>query len=109
MGRKNTVRRRAVILERMEILMASASSIAGSNPALAYRQASVARRLCSRHRVRMPYHLRMMFCRRCKSLIVPGVSSRVRIGGSNIRSIRTTCGFCGFVYRKMLLPPPPSS
>lgn len=82
--------------------MRNALSNARSNPRLAVRQAALARRLCSRHRAHMPYQLRMLFCKQCKSFIVPGISSRVRMGRSNIRSVRTTCGFCGHVYRKIL-------
>ncbi len=102
MGRKKALQRRIVLYKRMNILINIAISNAKSNPTLASKQAYIALRLCSRHRIRMPYHLRMLFCRCCKSFIVPGVSSHVRIGGSNIRSIRTTCHLCGFVYRKML-------
>ena len=103
MGRKAALRRKAILYGRMNALVNVALSNAGTDPVLAYKQASIALRLCSRHRIRMPYNLRMLFCRRCKSFIVPGVSSHVRIGGSSIRSIRTTCSFCGFVYRKILV------
>lgn len=103
MGKKAALRRKAILYERMNALVNAALSNARTDPVLASKQAHIALRLCSRHRVRMPYNLRMLFCRRCKSFIVPGVSSHVRIGGSGIRSIRTTCSFCGFVYRKMLV------
>ena len=107
MGRRTLLlRRKAILHTRMMVLIDCALSNAHTDPGLASRQASIALKLCSRHRVRMPYHMRMLFCRRCKSFIVPGLTSRVRVGGSGIRSIRTTCGFCGFVYRKMLPPPP---
>ena len=108
MGRRAAQRRREILHERMAILVDNALSNAGIDDALASRQAYLARRLCSRHRMRMPYHMRMLYCRRCKSFIVPGLTSRIRIGGSGIRSIRTTCGFCGFVYRKMLAGPAPA-
>jgi len=108
MGRRAAQRSKEILNERVAILVGSALSNAGINDALASRQAYMARRICSRHRLRMPYHMRMLYCRRCKSFIVPGLTSRVRIGRSGIRSIRTTCGFCGFVYRKILASAPAS-
>ena len=95
-------RRKTILYERMAILIDNALSNVHADPDLASKQAHAALRLCSRHRIRMPYHMRMLFCRRCKSFMVPGVTSSVRVGRSGIRSVRTTCRFCGFVYRKIL-------
>ena len=47
----------------------------------------------------MPRAARALLCRRCKSLSVPGVSARVRVGRSGIRAVRTTCLLCGEVRR----------
>ena len=93
---------RQIVLERIHILMNHAVSNAGTNPRLSHRQASAARRLSTKYRVQMPYGLRMLFCKRCKSLVVPGVTSRVRMGGRKPKSIRITCHFCTHVYRKIL-------
>ncbi len=97
---KPTVRK--IVLERMEILIDNAISNAKINPKLAQRQASLARKLSMRHKVRMPYVLRMLFCKKCKSFIAPGINSRIRLGRTSIKSIRITCKFCGHTYRKII-------
>jgi ribonuclease P protein subunit RPR2 len=89
-------------LERMGILIQNAISNARKDPQLAQRQAYLARRLSMRHKVRMPYQLRMTFCKKCKKFIAPGLNSRVRLGRSSLKSIRITCNFCGHTYHKVL-------
>ena len=91
-----------LIIERMQILIKNAVSYARSNPELAQRQATLAKRLCTKYRIRMPYELRMHFCKKCKKFIVPGFTARVRIGRSSLKSIRITCGFCNYTYRKII-------
>lgn len=101
---KPAVKRMA--LERMRILVDSAVSNARRDHALAQRQALLARGLSTRYRIRMPYEIRMTFCKKCKSFIPPGAHARVRVGGAgggrgrSLKWVRVTCGFCGHVYRK---------
>lgn len=103
MGRSE--RARAMALERMDALVSSAILNARADPALAARQAAAARAISTRHRVRMPYGLRMAFCRRCKSFAAPGPGARVRIGRSQVRAVRITCLLCGHTYRRVLPAP----
>jgi ribonuclease P protein subunit RPR2 len=91
-----------IVLERMEILIDNAISNAKTNPILSQRQASLARKLSMRHKVRMPYALRMVYCKKCKSFIAPGINSKIRVGRTSIKSIRITCNFCGHTYRKII-------
>lgn len=93
---------REIALERMRILIDNAVSNARDRPALSQRQASLARRISTKHRIRMPYEVRMVFCKKCKSFIAPGVNARVRLGGFSVKSVRITCLFCGHTYRKIL-------
>ena len=93
---------RQILLERMEILIQNAMSNARTNPELSQRQALLARKISMRHRIRMPYALRMVFCKKCKSFIAPGINSKIRLGRSSIKSIRITCNFCGHTYRKII-------
>ncbi|MBI4258069.1 MAG: RNase P subunit [Thaumarchaeota archaeon] len=72
---------------------------------LAQRQASIAKRICEKVNLRLPYELRQHFCRRCKRLIVPGLNARVRIHGSP-KAVRITCLECGHTYRKILARKP---
>ncbi len=89
-------------MERMQILIDNAISNARTDPELSQRQASIARRISSKYKIRMPYNLRMVFCKKCKSFIAPGVNSRIRLGRTSVKSIRISCNLCGHTYRKIL-------
>ncbi|MBA0908616.1 MAG: ribonuclease P protein component 4 [Nitrosarchaeum sp.] len=93
---------RKIALERMEILITNAISNAKMNPDLSQRQASLAQRISTRHKIRMPYQLRIVFCKKCKSFIAPGINSKIRLGRTSIKSIRITCNLCGHTYRKII-------
>lgn len=93
---------KTIALERMQILIHNAISNSRTYPKLAQRQAYLARKLSTKYRIRMPNEMRMSFCKKCKNFIVPGVSSRVRIGRSSQKSIRVTCSYCGHIYRKII-------
>ncbi|MFB5597592.1 MAG: ribonuclease P protein component 4 [Nitrosopumilaceae archaeon] len=86
----------------MQTLIQNAMSNARTNPELSQRQALLARKISMRHKIRMPYELRMVFCKKCKSFIAPGINSKIRLGRSSIKSIRITCNFCGHTYRKII-------
>ena len=93
---------RQIALERMQVLIQNAISNARTNPELSQRQALLARKISMRHKVRMPYQLRMVFCKKCKSFVAPGINSKIRLGRSSVKSIRITCNFCGHTYRKII-------
>jgi len=92
---------RKLAMERMQILIKNAISNAKTDPELSQRQALLARRISTRHKIRMPYELRMVFCKKCKSFIAPGVNSRFRLGRASVKSIRISCYLCGHTYRKI--------
>lgn len=100
MGRAAQTRR--IALERMGELVMAAARTARADPALAAGQAAAARAISTRHRVRMPYGLRIAFCKKCKSHASPGSGARVRIGRSQTRAVRITCLLCGHTYRRIL-------
>ena len=89
-------------MERMQILIDNAISNARTDPKLSQRQASIARRISSKYKIRMPYHLRIVFCKKCKSFIAPGLNSRIRLGRTSVKSIRISCNLCGHTYRKII-------
>ena len=94
--------KKKIALERMYVLINSAISNARSNPDLAQRHASLARRISTHHRIKMPYELRINFCKKCKNFIAPGINSRIRLGRTSLKSIRITCNFCENTYRKVI-------
>ena len=89
-------------MERMQILIDNAITNARSDPELSQQQASIARRISTKYKIRMPYYLRMVFCKKCKSFIAPGVNSRIRLGRTSLKSIRISCNLCGHTYRKII-------
>jgi ribonuclease P protein subunit RPR2 len=89
-------------MERMQILIDSAISNARTDPDLSQRHASLARRISTKYKIRMPYHLKMVFCKKCKSFIAPGINSRIRLGRTSVKSIRISCNLCGHTYRKII-------
>ena len=89
-------------MERMLILIDNAISNARTDPDLSQRQASIARRISSKYKIRMPYDLRIVFCKKCKSFIAPGLNSRIRLGRTSVKSIRISCNMCGHTYRKII-------
>jgi ribonuclease P protein subunit RPR2 len=93
---------RQIALERMQILINNAISNAKMNPELSQRQASLAQRISTRHKIRMPYELKIVFCKKCKSFIAPGINSRIRLGRTSVKSIRISCNLCGHTYRKII-------
>ncbi|EIJ65322.1 putative ribonuclease P protein component 4 [Candidatus Nitrosopumilus salaria BD31] len=93
---------RKIALERMQILIDNAITNARIDPELSQRQAFLARRISTRYKIRMPFDLRMVFCKKCKSFIAPGINSRIRIGRASIKSIRISCNLCGHTYRKII-------
>lgn len=95
---------RKIALERMEILIFNAMSNARTNPELSQRQAQLARRISTRHNIRMPYDLRMVYCKKCKSFIAPGINSKIRLGRASVKAIRISCNLCGHTYRKIISP-----
>ena len=93
---------RTIALERMHILINSAISNTKTNPDLSQRQASLAQRISTKYKIPMPYELRIVFCKKCKSFITPGKNSRIRIGRTPVKSIRISCNLCGHTYRKII-------
>jgi ribonuclease P protein subunit RPR2 len=79
------------------------SALREKDPRLAAKQAQQARRIAMHQRIRLPYEVRQLYCKRCKSFIVPGRSSRVRIGRAKTRAVRITCLKCGHTYHKILI------
>ena len=89
-------------MRRIEILVQNALENAKSDGELAQKQAMLAKRISSKFRVRIPYEIRQLYCKKCKRFIVPGVTARVRVGRANVKAVRITCLKCGHVYRKII-------
>lgn len=86
--------------ERIDLLVESA--LKEKDEELAARQMHRAKKIAMRFRVRLPYAARQLFCKKCKAFIVPGRSSRVRVGRAKTRAVRITCLRCGHTYRRIM-------
>ena len=91
-----------IAYERMKILIDNAISNARTNPELSQRYGQIARRIATKYNIRMPYEHRIVFCKKCKSFIAPGINSKIRLGRSSLKSIRISCNLCGHIYRKII-------
>ena len=94
--------KKTIALERMEILMKNSIFNARANPELAKRQAFLAKKISTSYRIPMPFEMKICFCKKCKSFIAPGITSKIRLGRSTLKSIRVTCWYCGHTYRKSI-------
>ncbi len=88
--------------ERISILIRNAFQKIEDDYELANSQAQIAKKISKRLRLKLPYNIRQLYCKKCKQFIVPGFNCRVRIGRSKIKALRITCLLCNNVYRKLL-------
>jgi ribonuclease P protein subunit RPR2 len=91
-----------VAQERILILIRNAFQKIDDDYELANSQAQIAKKIAKRLRLKLPYDIRQLYCKKCKQFIVPGFNCRVRIGRSKIKALRITCLLCNNVYRKLL-------
>tara|TARA_B100001750_G_C15291832_1_gene487726 strand:- start:431 stop:742 length:312 start_codon:yes stop_codon:yes gene_type:complete len=94
--------KKEIATKRMKILYNNAVLSARNNPELAQRQALIAKKISMKFKIKMPFELHSSFCKKCKKFIVPNISSRVRVGQNNVKSICITCNFCSHTYRKII-------
>ena len=94
--------KKEIATKRMQILFNNAISNARLDPDLAEKQALLAKKIGMKYRIRMSYEISSSFCKKCKKFIVPGINSKIRIGRSNVKSIRITCNYCTHTYRKII-------
>ena len=93
---------REIAKERVRLLVGPALREAVYDNVLANYLANLARKIAMRMRLRLPYEIRQLYCKRCKEFILPGISSRIRIGRSRLKAVRITCLKCGHIYHKVL-------
>lgn len=71
------------------------------NSTLSKRYVDLALRISKRVRVRIPRYWRRRICRKCRTILIPGKTCRVRIKSQGRRSshITVTCLKCGWIRR----------
>lgn len=84
-----------IAMQRIQTLFQLAREIHHQDPALAQRYVDLARKIAMAAKVRLPREYRRQVCRHCKSFILPGVNSRVRIKKRREPHAVITCLNCG--------------
>ena len=67
--RKDSHKARDLALQRMERLFVLAGAVHAAHPERSDRYVQIARKICTRTRVRMPRPLKRLFCRHCGSFL----------------------------------------
>ena len=94
---------RDIARERVDILFSKARGAAhgpGTGGAFSRRYVFVARRLAMRIREPLPLEYRRASCKACNEILIPGLTSRVRLQGSGRNAhVAVTCLQCGRITR----------
>lgn len=94
--RKEVYRSREIAQERIERLFQLAAQEQNKHPERSDRYVQLAWQISTRMRVRMPRHLKMLFCKGCRCYL-PAWGSRVRL---REKVLITTCLRCGRQTRR---------
>jgi ribonuclease P protein subunit RPR2 len=84
------VRQKAKEIAKESIDMLIKIALKEKDEALAARQARLAKKIAMRYRLRLPYAARQLYCKKCKAFIVPGRTSRIRVGRAKTKAVRIT-------------------
>ncbi|MGQ9781713.1 MAG: ribonuclease P protein component 4 [Nitrososphaeria archaeon] len=99
---RNRRSKKRIGLERVRIIYSNVIQYASENPEISRRQIEVARRILLKFNIHLPYPYKLFFCNKCKSPIIPGVDSKIRISNVPKLHVRVICLKCGGVYRKFI-------
>ncbi len=87
-----------IALERINRLLRLASDMLIKNEAgedsarLSKRYVGMARKIGSHYKVGIPSSLKRVFCRKCNTVLVPGLNCRVRISSTGYAVYKCGCG-----------------
>jgi ribonuclease P protein subunit RPR2 len=95
-SRKDAQRAREIARERMQRLFDLAAEERELHPDRSDRYVQIARQISTRMRIRMPHHLKRLFCKQC-GCYLPASSVRVRLRDGVLTS---TCRRCGWQSRR---------
>jgi len=89
--------KRRKVREVVRRLISKTLEILEEDPELAEKLAKLARRIRLKARIKQPYELKILFCKKCKSFAPPPIYSKIRIRKG---WLIITCLKCGGIYRK---------
>ncbi|MGQ4834613.1 MAG: ribonuclease P protein component 4 [Candidatus Asgardarchaeia archaeon] len=101
MSRKRNIHNyiKDIALQRIEILLKKAKETMDIDPKLSSDYVNLILRLVKKSRVRLPKNYKMWICKKCKRLLIPGKTARVRIRTRRTTHITITCLNCGNIKR----------
>ena len=88
----------SVATERFQILLDQANQMARTDEKLSRRYVSLARKISSRTKVRIPRESKMYLCKGCGLALVPGHNAKIRLH-AHTTGIVISCLSCGAVKR----------
>ncbi len=88
----------------MHVLFEQAASAYKGDPGLAKSYLLTAKRVAMSARIRLPKEYKRRICGSCGELLVPGLSSRVRIKSLREPHVVVTCLKCNSQHRFLLRP-----
>ena len=77
-------RQKDIAQERIKILFQQAALVFSTNPTLAHRYVTLARKIAMKVKARIPLELKRRFCKHCYKYLQPGVNARVRTRGGKV-------------------------
>ncbi|MHA1310973.1 MAG: ribonuclease P protein component 4 [Candidatus Helarchaeota archaeon] len=89
---RNNIRKLA--LDQIKSYFNEIEKIKSDNLPLANRYLDICRRISMRCKVRIPRSYKINICNNCKKLLIPGITSRVRIRNNKKTHITITCLYC---------------
>jgi len=96
-GRKPEWQRK-IAKERIKILFGLAEKEFKKHPERSKRYIQLARKIGLRYNVRLTKEQKRKFCKNCNSLLLPGVSCKVRLD-KNKKTVSIKCLNCNKIYR----------
>ncbi|RLE79578.1 MAG: ribonuclease P [Thermoprotei archaeon] len=90
---------RDIAIQRIKMLFSYAQREYLKDPDLAREYIRLALGIAKRLRVKVPRECKHMYCKKCHSPLIPGVSSRVRLRPNRFSHISITCLNCGWIKR----------
>ncbi len=96
-GRKPEWQRK-IAKERIKILFELAEKEFKKHPERSKRYIQLARKIGLRYNVRLTKEQKRKFCKNCNSLLLPGVSCKVRLD-KNKKTVSIKCLNCNKIYR----------
>lgn len=91
-----------IAMQRIHRLFRLAKETFHEDASLAQRYVDTARKIAMAAKIRLPPEYRRLVCRHCKSFILPGVNSRVRMKQQREPHMVITCLECGKQTRILL-------